>query len=158
MGDASPRREGATTVRVRYCECDPMGVAHHASFIPWLEHARTELLRDTGVTYAALEREGVFLVVTKLEVRYRRPARYDDVLEIATCVEGGSRVKIRHTYEVRVLEPGDADASRLVEPARTCVVASSELACVDGAGRIRELPGWLVPEGAPRRAGDAFGK
>ncbi|MFO0084137.1 MAG: acyl-CoA thioesterase, partial [Phycisphaerales bacterium] len=50
-------------VRVRYCECDPMNVAHHAAFIPWLELARTELLRTSGVSYAHLEAAGVFLVV-----------------------------------------------------------------------------------------------
>jgi len=53
---ASPARpvplEGRVRVRVRYCECDPMGVVHHAAFIPWLEMGRTELLRDAGVSYA----------------------------------------------------------------------------------------------------------
>src|SRR5436190_12187766 len=79
-------------LRVRYCECDPMGVAHHAAYVPWLEIGRTEILRDTGVTYADLEKHGVFLVVVKLEVRYRRPVRYDDLVEVRTRVTGGSRV------------------------------------------------------------------
>ena len=142
-----PATEGVCTVRVRYCECDPMGVAHHASCVPWLEHARTELLRDSAMTYAALEREGVFLVVTRLEVRYRRPLRYDDVVEIATRVVGGSRVKIKYEYALRVLEAGDGNAQRLVDAAQVCVAASSELACVDASGRVRPLPDWLVPPG-----------
>lgn len=139
---ATPRTEGSSTVRVRYCECDPMGVVHHASYVPWFEEARTELLRDCGVSYAQLEREGVFLVVTKLDVRYRRPARYDDVLAITTRVEGGSRVKIRHVYEVRVESPGDGDTARVGDA--PIVVASTEIACVDAAGKVRELPAWLV--------------
>ena len=125
---------GAMRLRVRYAECDPFGVAHHSSYVPWLEEGRTELLRGTGVTYAQLEREGVFLVITKLELRYRRPVRYDDLVEIRSTVVGGSRIKIRHTYEVALVErlgaapdPGDP-----ATPADgICAIASSELACVD---------------------------
>lgn len=130
--------EGAITVRVRYCECDPMGVAHHASFIPWLEMARTELLRDCGVTYAQLESAGVFLVVTRLDVRYRRPARYDDLLEITTHVTNAGHVKLMHEYEVRLLERNGTPAGEVL------VVASTTLACVDGDGRPQPLPAWLA--------------
>ena len=83
-----------------------MGVAHHASYIPWLEMGRTELLRDSGITYAQLEAAGTLLVIVRLDVRYRRPCRYDDLLEIRTRWVGGSRVKIEHEYEVVVLGPG----------------------------------------------------
>lgn len=143
---------GACRVRVRYCECDPMGVAHHASYVPWLEMARTEILRDAGVTYAELEAAGVFLVVTKLEMRYRRPIRYDDMLEIRTRVVGGSRIKIRHEYEVAVVEragsaPEPSDPS--VPPDGVCSIGSSELACVDRTGRPTPLPEWLVPAAHP---------
>src|SRR5262245_26966641 len=99
-----PPASGAVKMRVRYCECDPMNVAHHAAYAPWLEIARTELLRESGVTYAQLEHAGIFLVITKMEVRYRRPIFYDDVVEIRTRVVGGSRVKIEHEYEVAVVE------------------------------------------------------
>lgn len=142
---------GTCQVRVRYCECDPMGVAHHAAYVPWLEIARTEILRDAGVTYAELETAGVFLVVTRLELRYRRPIRYDDVLEIRTRVVGGSRIKIRHEYEVAVIEragrsPEPTDPS--IPPDGVCCVGTSELACVDRNGRPWPLPEWLVPGSA----------
>lgn len=131
-------RSGAVRVRVRYCECDPMNVAHHAAYVPWLEMGRTELLREAGVTYAEMERAGVFLVVTKLECRYRRPARYDELLEVRTRVVGGSRVRIDHEYEVvRIGEDGTALEGALM-------TGSSTLACVDEAGRVRELPEWLA--------------
>ena len=71
IGDIPTR--GEMRFRVRYAECDPMNVAHHASYAPWLEMGRTELLRQGKVSYAELEQAGVFLVVTKLELRYRRP-------------------------------------------------------------------------------------
>lgn len=141
---------GVTQVRVRYCECDPMGVAHHASYVPWLEMARTEILRDAGVTYAQLEQAGVFLVVTRLELRYRRPIRYDDLLEIRTRVVGGSRIKIRHEYELSVVERG-GQAPNPHDPGipldGICGTGSSELACVDRSGRPQALPEWLVPAG-----------
>lgn len=141
----APETVGALRVRVRYCECDPMGVAHHAAYAPWLEMARTELLRAAGVSYAQLEREGVFLVVTKLDLRYRRPIRYDDEIEVRCRVVGGSRVKIRHEYELILRSAGDGQEARLTDRGGQCAVASTELACVSREGRVSELPSWLVP-------------
>jgi acyl-CoA thioester hydrolase len=135
----SVEKRGATRLRVRYCECDPMGVAHHGSYIPWLEMARTELLRTSGVSYADLERAGVFLVVAKLSVAYRRPVVYDDVVDVACRVVGGGRVKIDHTYELAVVERNGAAC---MEPV---AAATTTLACVDGEGKVRALPAWLVP-------------
>src|SRR4051812_48891639 len=83
---SSAPTSGSVQVRVRYCECAPMGVPPHAAYAPWLETARTELLRATGIPYADLERAGVFLVITELPCRYRRPIFYDDVVEVRTTV------------------------------------------------------------------------
>ena len=140
--DSTPLAEHVTRLRVRYCECDPMGVAHHASYIPWLEIGRTELLRGSGTSYAALEAAGTLLVIVKLDVRYRRSARYDDLVEVRTRWVGGSRVKILHDYEVVVVEPGTpiADFAPF-----TAVAASTTLACVDRDGKLRELPERLTP-------------
>ncbi len=116
-----------------------MGVAHHASYIPWLEIGRTELLRSAGVSYAHLESAGTFLVIVKLDITYRRPARYDDLVEIRTLWSGGGRVKIEHTYEVVVVEPGAGGPGDYV-----AALATTTLGCVDAEGRIRELPEWLA--------------
>jgi len=149
-----PPTSGAITLRVRYCECDPMGVVHHAAFAPWLEMGRTELLRGTGVTYADLERHGVFLVVTRLDLRFRRPALYDDLLEVRTRVVGGSRVKIRHDYEIRLVERSGASPDDLAQLRNTgqdlLVAADSTLACVDAGGRPQKLPDWLTGNGDVR--------
>lgn len=118
-----------------------MGVAHHGSYIPWLELARTELLRTSGVSYAQLEASGVFLVVAKLGVSYRRPILYDDVIEVVCRVVGGGRVKIEHAYEVMIVERGGA-ACGAGEPV---AIATTTLACVDAQGKVRALPEWLVP-------------
>jgi acyl-CoA thioester hydrolase len=142
--------EGSTRIRVRYAECDPMGVAHHASYAPWLEIARTELLRDAGVTYAAMESAGVFLVVTRMEIRYRRPIRYDDMLEVRVAAVPRGAVRIRHAYEVVLVERGGRVAERdgkAIPLDGVCAVAETELACVDGSGTPRALPGWLSGRG-----------
>lgn len=132
-------------LRVRYHECDSMGVAHHASYVPWLEAARTELLRSAGVTYAQMERAGVFLAVAKLECSYRRPVYYDDVLRITARVVSGSRVKIAHEYEIRVAE-GSAGARQVRSPDEVVTRASTLLVCVTREGEVRPLPDWMVPE------------
>lgn len=132
---------GVSRLRVRYCECDPMNVAHHAAYIPWLEIGRTELLRECGVTYREMEAARVFLVVVKLDVRYRKPIVYDDAVEIRTRWIGGSKIKIEHEYEVIIAER-EGKACEIVAAA-----ASSTLACVDGGGKVRVLPDWLVTKG-----------
>ena len=141
-GSLSPTGDVPTTgelcVRVRYCECDPMGVAHHGAYVPWIEMARTEMLRESGVTYAHMEAEGIFLVVTKLELKYKAPARYDDELLILTKVTGGGRARLDHSYEVWTREDG--------KKGRLCAQATSTLACVDENGRPRALPVWLTPK------------
>lgn len=118
-----------------------MGVAHHGSYVPWLEMARTELLRTSGVSYAQLEAAGVFLVVAKMALVYRRPILYDDLADVACRVVGGGRVKIDHTYDVSVVERGGAACA---EPAAS---ATTTLACVGRDGRVMALPEWLVPKG-----------
>lgn len=138
---------GAHRVRVRYAECDPMGVAHHASYAPWMEEARTEMLRTSGVTYADLEASGVFLVITKLEIAYRRPIRYDDVVELRVEVSPHGRARLRHTYALALIErrggpPNPADPATPADG--VCATAFTELACVGPDGRPKPLPEWLT--------------
>jgi acyl-CoA thioester hydrolase len=119
-----------------------MGVAHHASFVPWLEMARTEALRASGNTYAQMEASGVFLVVTKLEMAYRRPARYDDVLRIRCSASIAGRARLRHGYVVELAAPGDGQVERTGD--QPLATAATELACVNGEGRPCPMPEWLV--------------
>lgn len=119
-----------------------MGVAHHASFVPWLEMARTEALRASGRTYAQMEASGVFLVVTKLEVAYRRPARYDDVVRISCAASVAGRARLRHEYRIELIEAGDARHDRTND--QPLATAVTELACVDTTGRPSPMPQWLV--------------
>ena len=119
-------------IRVRYVECDPMGFVHHTVYPVWFEMARTELLRESGIAYAELERRGVLIVVVKLETKYRRPARYDDELTVTATVRKVGGVRIEHDYEVH---RGD----------ELLCTGSTVLACLDREGKLRGVPEELMP-------------
>ena len=127
------RHAGEITIRVRYAETDRMGFLHNANFLVYFEQGRTELLRDQGMTYKDLEDQGYLLVLTHIEVRYRRPARYDDLLTLRTTVERVTAVRIDHRYELL------RDGALLAE-------GKSTLACVDRDGRVQPLPETLRAE------------
>src|SRR5437868_4983247 len=118
---------GEITIRVRYAETDRMGLLHHANYLVYFEQGRTELLRARGIAYKDLEDQGYLLVLTKVEVRYRAPARYDDLLTLRTIVERTTAVRIDHRYELL------RDGVLLAEGKTT-------LACIDRDGRVQPLP------------------
>jgi acyl-CoA thioester hydrolase len=118
-------------IRVRYAECDPMGVLHHSRYFEYFEMARTELLRQAGVRYRDLEERGVLFVVAKVECRFRRPARYDDELVLKVEITRMTKARIDHRYELY------RDGVLLCE-------AATVLACVDREGRIIPIPDEIV--------------
>jgi acyl-CoA thioester hydrolase len=73
-------------VRVNYSETDQMGVVYHARYLVWLDMARTEHLRQCGMSYRDLEATGLRLAVSEVAIRYRQPARYDDPIRIRCWV------------------------------------------------------------------------
>ena len=81
-------------IRVRYAETDQMAVAHHGAYVAWLEEARIAWMRSHGLSYRDIEAGGTLMPVTEVRIEYRRPARFDDVLEFATtaAATGPSRV------------------------------------------------------------------
>lgn len=87
--------------RVRYRECDPMGVVYHTHFIDYFEAARTEALREMGLAYKVLEERGVMMPVVDLGVQFKRPAQYDDELVIRAMFSEPPTSSITITYEVR---------------------------------------------------------
>lgn len=91
--------------RVRYRECDPMGVVYHAHYIDYFEYSRTEALRAWGLPYRAIEDSGVQMPVVDIGIQYRRPAHYDDLLGITCTVDELPRSRIYIRYEVTRIEP-----------------------------------------------------
>ena len=124
---------GEITNRVRYAETDRMGLLHHANYLVYFEQGRTELLRSQGIAYRDLEDQGFLLVLTRIQVRYRSPARYDDLLTLRTTVVRTTLVKIEHRYELM------RDGVLLAEGETT-------LGCVDRDGKVQALPEFLRSE------------
>ena len=107
-----------TTVRVRYAETDRMGVVYYANYFVWFEVARTDLLRNLGWTYREMEDSGVMLPVIDAQCEYRRPARYDDEVEVRTTGRLTSPVRMEFQYEVVIKgQPDVAAAGRTVHAA-----------------------------------------
>ncbi len=93
-------KEYEFTVRVRYAETDQMGVVYHGNYAQYFEMGRVEWLRNLGVSYKWMEENGVMLPVVSLEMNYKKPARYDDVLRIKTILKSQNSVKIEFDYEI----------------------------------------------------------
>lgn len=91
-----------TTLRVRYAETDQMGIVYYSHYFVWFEVARTDLLRTLGWTYREMEHGGVQLPVIEATCKYRRPARYDDEVEVRTQGRLCSPVRMEFSYEVVV--------------------------------------------------------
>lgn len=86
--------------RVRYRECDPMGVVYHTHYLDYFEAARTEALRDLGVAYRDIEESGIIMPVVSVEVNYKQPAHYDDLLHVRTIFAELPSVRVPIDYEV----------------------------------------------------------
>ncbi|NGF54911.1 acyl-CoA thioesterase [Parapusillimonas sp. SGNA-6] len=87
-------------IRVRYAETDQMGYVYYGNYAAFYEVARTEMLRQTGISYKELEEMGVMLPVIELHTKYFQPARYDDLITIRTTIRERPGVRIKFEYEV----------------------------------------------------------
>lgn len=123
------------TIVPRYNETDQGGVVHHSVYPVYFELGRTELLRVNNVAYKDLEKAGVFFVVAELRVKYRRPAIYDEKLQLETSCSRVSASRVEHTYKLT----RGSDGVILAE-------GSSVLACVDANGKVCRVPEFMYPE------------
>jgi acyl-CoA thioester hydrolase len=118
-----------TLVRVNYSETDQMGVAYHARYLVWLDVARTEHLRRRGASYRELEAAGLRLVVSEVSVRYRQPARFDDLLRIRCWVRRLESRRVEFGYAVDHVDDG-----------RLLATATVALLALDASMTLRRLP------------------
>ena len=114
-------------VRAAFADTDAMGVVWHGNYLRWFEMARTELMRPTELPYPALVGRGIHLPVIEALVRYRKPARYDDLLivRIGRIHAGGVRLRIDYRIE--------CDAALIVD-------GHTEHAFTNAAGRVVRPP------------------
>jgi acyl-CoA thioester hydrolase len=91
----------STEVLVRFAETDAQGIAHHASFVVWLEVARVAYLAEHAGGYRSIREHGIEALTTEVHVRYRGAARFDDRLTVRTrCVDlRGARFRFEYLVE-----------------------------------------------------------
>lgn len=89
-----------TELRVRYSETDRMGIVYHGAYVSWFEVGRTEFCRAAGLPYRRMEDDGLWILVTRVECVYRRPARYDDRIFVGARMTELSGRGLAFAYEV----------------------------------------------------------
>ncbi len=144
MADKPVAPASTTTLRVRYAETDRMGVVYYANYLVWFEVARADLLRTLGWTYREMEESGVYLPVIEAHCEYRRPARYDDDVEIRTT---GSVVSAG-AHEFRVRGSASRAAPRLP---RSVARRTQQPGQTDGHAGFRPVSGRYSREGTRHR-------
>lgn len=127
-----------TSQRVCVADTDMMGIVHHANYVAYFEKGRLEYLRRRGLPYKSLVQRGFHMPVIELNLKYRRPAQFDDLLSIETRLGALTRVTVRFDYTVS-LPP--TDPTGVTRPASALLVEGHiVLACVDEKGKPRPLP------------------
>jgi len=116
-------------VRVLYGDTDAGGVVYYGNYLRYFERGRTELMRARDISYKGLEDAGFVIPVVESYVRYKASARYDDLLEISSCLATVRKVSCRFNYEIRRVE----DSALLVK-------GFTAHAVVDRSGKLTKLP------------------
>jgi acyl-CoA thioester hydrolase len=122
-----------TRFHVRYVETDRMGVVHHANYVIYCEEARNQFSRDMGASYADFEKQGLFLVVSEVNLRYLAPAVFGQEIRIRTWLEAMKSRRITFGYEI-------------ANPATEVVHATAEvrLICTNLEGIVQRIPqSWV---------------
>ena len=122
-----------TTLRVRYGETDKMGIVYYGNYATYLEQGRTEWLRDMGFSYKWMEDNGIHLPVVELNIKYKAPARYDDILTITTRVKKIPTYRIDFIYEIHNQE------GQLLITGETSLVFVNSI-----TNKLQKAPDYLV--------------
>mgnify|MGYP001221404360 CR=1 FL=1 len=134
MSSQSEKPSSRYLVRVRFGETDLMGIVHHAVYLSYFEAGRVEYMRRRGIDYVDWAKRGIHLPVVEANVRYRKMARFDELLMVETSLEAMTRVTIRFGY--RILR--HRDGQELVAEGFTL------LACVNDQHLVTRIPEDLV--------------
>jgi acyl-CoA thioester hydrolase len=126
-------------IRTRFAETDAMGIIHHGAYAPYLEEARTSLLRQRGHPYESVRQQGIDLPVLELFVQYRRPLRFEE--QVTIHVDAGHFT--RATFQIGYLLTVEGEAR---------ATAVTVHGAIDSTGKAVRMPSWLVgalePDGA----------
>jgi len=115
-------------IKIYYHHTDSGGVVYYATYLKFLEEARTEYLAQRGIIIKELSEQGILFVVARQEIDYKFPAFYADILNIDTQISVMSRASIEFEHEIK------NQNNRLISKARTILV------CVDKRLRPKSIP------------------
>ncbi len=118
--------------RVIYGDTDAAGVVYNANYLRYFEIARTEMMREAGMSYRAIEDMGFVLPVTESYIRFKAPARYDDLLYISASLPEASRLTCRFHYAIH--RDGEDGRRVLLVKGFTCH------ACITRQGKLAPFP------------------
>ena len=116
-------------LRVRYAETDQMGVVYHANYLVWCEIGRTDCIREHGMSYAQMEKDGIMLAVSEVNMRLHASARYDDRVRIETTLSEVRSRQVVFDYLITRADTGERLAT-----ARIALVSLAP------GGRLTALP------------------
>ncbi len=115
-------------IRIYYEDTDCANVVYYANYLKYMERGRTEVLRDLGFNLADLHKQDRLFVVAEAHIRYHCPARYNDVLDVATTIADHTPVTLTFHYEIAN------------QRGAVCVTGDVKAACVDTAGKMKRIP------------------
>ncbi len=118
--------------RISYGETDCMQVLYYAEYLHLFERSRSEFIRSRGMSYAEVEKKGIYLPVREAQCRYRAPAKYDDLIHIHVAIVRWGRASIDFVYEI-----WNEDKSKLLAE------GSTTHAVVNETGKPCAVPAWL---------------
>jgi acyl-CoA thioester hydrolase len=119
--------------RVSYGETDVMGWVYYGEYLHLFERARGHFIREFGVSYAEVERRGLYLPVREARCRYRKAISYDDLIYIRAGVSQWKRASLTFAYEIR-------DETQ----AQVLTTGMTEHACLDAEARLQRIPEWFT--------------
>ena len=90
-----------SSIEVRYAETDQMRIVYYANYLVWFEVGRREVLKACDLSYAEMEKKGIFLPVKEAYVNYIKPARYEDKLDVEAEITEINRAKIKIIYQIK---------------------------------------------------------
>ena len=128
-------QESVSEFRVRYAETDQMGVVYHANYLIWCEIGRTDFIRQCGMTYAQMERDGVKLAVTECQLRMHASARYDELIRVTTTLATVRSRSVQFAYTIANADTGE----RIVSAVTTLISVNADGRTVSIPAEIRAL-------------------
>lgn len=113
--------------KIYYHDTDCGGVVYYANYLKHLEEARTEFFSSLGVDLKGLMDKGIYFVVSRVEIEYKSPARYQDIIGITTVIEKAGSSTLHFSQKISKQE-------------RILVVAKTVLVCVNSGFRPIRIP------------------